>query len=148
QDLVVSAVAHLAARQAEALRRRAAALPDDGTPAGRLAALVDLVAETFAEPIFTAALELWVAARTDPELHCSLVGFERVAGRGLARLWRELAGEAAAAERFDALVELTMHVARGMALQRILRRDDTARRRLLDLWKEMATAVLRGSPAS
>src|SRR5690554_5529128 len=58
QDLVVSAVAHLAARQAEALRRRAAALPDDGTPAGRLAALVDLVAETFAEPIFTAALEL------------------------------------------------------------------------------------------
>jgi len=154
QDLVVSAVAQLAARQAEALRQRAAAVAgagDRGRPAAaarRLEALVDLVAETFAEPIFTAALELWVAARTDAELHRSLVGFERVAGRGLARLWREMAGEAAGAARFDELVELTMHVARGMALQRILRSDDTARRRLLDLWKEMATAALRGSTPS
>ena len=40
--------------------------------------------EAFGGPLFDAALELWVAARTDAELHRSLYQFERVAGRGLA----------------------------------------------------------------
>jgi AcrR family transcriptional regulator len=149
QDLVVSAVAHLAARHAEELRRRAAALPPgaaDGS--ARLSALVDLVAEAFSGPLFTAALELWVGARTDPELHRSLVGFERIAGRGLAGLWRELAGDLADAERFDAVLELTMHLARGMALQKILRSDDSARRRLLALWQALAAEALRGPAPS
>ena len=139
-DLVVSAVAHLAARQAEELRARAARLPRDGD---RLAALLDLVTETFSGPIFQAALELWVAARTDPELHRSLYPFERGAGRGLTDLWSELAGDLARAPDFPAILELSMHLARGMALQKILRSDDTARRRLLDLWKRMAAGALR-----
>jgi len=114
--------------------------------AARLAALLDLVTEAFGGPLFDAALELWVAARTDADLHRSLYQFERVAGRGLASLWREVAGELANHERFDALLELTMHMARGMALQKILRSDDTARRRLQSLWREMAGQALRGSP--
>jgi AcrR family transcriptional regulator len=142
QDRVVSAVAHLAARRAEELRRRAAALPRGGD---RLEPLVDLVAEAFSGPLFQAALELWVAARTDAELHRSLTPFERAAGRALAALWRELAGELADAERFDAVLELTMHLARGMELQKILRSDDSARRRLLGLWKDLATSALRSS---
>jgi AcrR family transcriptional regulator len=143
QDLVVAAVAHLAARRATELRRRAEALPA-ASGAARLAALLDLVTEAFGGPLFDAALELWVAARTDAELHRSLLLFERVAGRGLASLWREVAGDLADHERFDALLQLTMHMARGMALQKILRSDDTARRRLLGMWREMATQALRG----
>lgn len=143
QDLVVAAVAHLAARRAAELRRRAEAVPD-ASGANRFDALLDLVTEAFGGPLFDAALELWVAARTDTELHRSLYQFERVAGRGLASLWREVAGELANHERFDALLELTMHMARGMALQKILRSDDTARRRLQSLWREMAGQALRG----
>jgi AcrR family transcriptional regulator len=143
QDLVVAAVAHLAARRAAELRRRAEAVPD-ASGANRLDALLDLVTEAFGGPLFDAALELWVAARTDAELHRSLYQFERVAGRGLTSLWREVAGELANHERFDALLELTMHMARGMALQKILRSDDTARRRLQSLWREMAGQALRG----
>jgi AcrR family transcriptional regulator len=145
QDLVVSAVAHLAARRAAELRRRAAALPPAADADERLRALLALVEDAFSGPLFLAALELWVAARTDAELHRTLVGFERAAGRGLAELWREIAGPLAAAARFDAVLELTMHLARGMALQRILRNDDTARRRLFELWREMAAAALRGT---
>jgi len=144
QDLVVAAVAHLAARRAAELRRRAEAVPD-ASGADRFDALLDLVAEAFGGPLFDAALELWVAARTDAQLHRSLYQFERVAGRGLASLWREVAGELANHERFDALLELTMHMARGMALQKILRNDDSARRRLQGLWREMAGQALRGS---
>jgi AcrR family transcriptional regulator len=144
QDLVVAAVAHLAARRAAELRRRAEAVPD-ASGANRFDALLDLVTEAFGGPLFDAALELWVAARTDAQLHRSLYQFERVAGRGLASLWREVAGDLANHERFDALLELTMHMARGMALQKILRSDDTARRRLQGLWREMAGQALRGS---
>jgi len=151
QDLVVSAVAHLGARRAAELRRRAAALPPAADPDQRLRALLALVEEAFSGPLFLAALELWVASRTDAELHRTLVGFERAAGRALADLWREIAGPLADAERFGAVLELTMHLARGMALQRILRSDDTAEalrvdsgRRLLDLWRELAAAALRG----
>lgn len=144
QDLVVSAVAHLAARRAAELRRRAAALPPAADPEERLGALLGLVHEAFSGPLFLAALELWVAARTDPELHTALVGFERAAGRALADLWRDLAGPLADAARFDAVLELTMHLARGMALQKILRSDDTARGRIFALWRELATAALRG----
>lgn len=145
-DLVVSAVAHLAARRAADLRRAAAALPPVADPDERIGALLGLVADALSGPLFLAALELWVAARTDAELHGTLVGFERAAGRALAALWREIAGPLAGDPRFDAIFELTMHLARGMALQTILRRDDTARRRVFELWRELATAALR-SPA-
>jgi AcrR family transcriptional regulator len=149
QDLVVSAVAHLATRQAAELRDRAAVLEAAGrAPEERVGALVDLVAEAFGGRLFVAALELWVGARTDPELHRSLYAFERAAGRGLAQLWREIAGDLAANDRFDAVLELTMHLARGMALQKILRPDDTARLRLLDLWREMVTRTLRADDGS
>jgi AcrR family transcriptional regulator len=142
QDLVVAAVAHLAAKHVPVLRERAAALPPEAS-SDRLGAVVDLVAETFGGPLFTAALELWVAARTDAELHRALIPFERGAGRGLVQLWREVAGDLAAHPRFDAVLELTMHLARGMALQKILRSDDGARRRALDTWREMAAHVLQ-----
>jgi AcrR family transcriptional regulator len=142
QDLVVAAVAHLAAKHVPVLRARAAALPPD-VAGDRLGAVIDLVAETFGGSLFTAALELWVAARTDAELHGALIPFERGAGRGLVQLWREIAGDLAPHPRFDAVLELTMHLARGMALQKILRDDDAARRRALDTWREMASAVLQ-----
>ncbi len=147
QDLVVAAVAHLAARRAAELREKAEALPV-AAGADRLDALLDVVTEAFGGPLFDAALELWVAARTDAELHRSLYQFERVAGRGLAQLWREVGGSLASVERFDAVLQLTMHLARGMALQKILRSDDTARRQLLRLWREMAAQALRSSARS
>lgn len=160
QDLVVAAVAHLAAKHVPVLRERAARLLGDAEPAARdrreccaidrgpsevdrLGAVIELVAGAFDSPLFTAALELWVAARTDAELHRALIPFERGAGRGLVALWREIAGDLAAHPRFDAVLELTMHLARGMALQKILRADDAERRRALDTWRQMSAAVLQ-----
>lgn len=137
--LVLDAVAHLAARQAQELRRRAQELPSSGD---RLSLLVELVWESFSGPLFYAALELWVAARTDPALHRSLYGFERRLGRGMAVLWRDVAGGLAQTPRFEEILDLTLHLARGMAVQKILRQDDGARRRLLEVWKQMARAHL------
>jgi AcrR family transcriptional regulator len=150
QDLVVAAVAHLAAKNVHVLRERAEALsaeangdPRQPSEFDRLGAVIGLVAETFGGPLFTAALELWIAARTDPELHAALIPFERVAGRGLVQLWRDVAGDLAEHPDFDAVLELTLHLARGMALQKILRSDDTARRRSLDVWRQLAAHALQ-----
>ncbi len=139
-DLVIAAVAHLAHRRAEELRR-------EGVPGGsdeeRLARALDAIWASFSGPLFSAALELWIAARSDAELRASLVRFERKVGRAMAALFTELAEPVAAPPReVRQLLELTFHVMRGMALQRILRGDDTERRRLFDLWKRMVSESL------
>ena len=62
-------------------------------PAGeRLDRVVDLLAAAFTGPLFVAALELWVAARTDPELRDALVPLEARVGREMHRLAVELLG--------------------------------------------------------
>ena len=65
--LVLAAVAHLAERRGAEIRAEAATLPAQ-PPQKRVARVVDLLAAAFTGPLFVAALELWVAARTDPEL--------------------------------------------------------------------------------
>jgi len=144
-DLVVHAVAHLAKRRADEVRRdlqRAEGASD------RLALALDAVWASFSGPLFYAALELWVAARSDASLRANLVRFERGVGRAMAELWRELAGpEASRAAHFEDLLELTFHVMRGMALQRILRDDDSQRRRLFELWKRLVSECLASPPS-
>lgn len=139
-DLVIGAVAHLAKRRAAEL---VAELPRTGSADERLSRALDAIWASFSGPLFSAALELWVASRSDRGLRQNLVRFERHVGRAMARLFGELAGpDAAGAREFGALLELTFHMMRGMALQRILRDDDTERRRLFELWKRLVSESL------
>ena len=139
-DLVIAAVAHLARRRAEELRREV--IPG-GSDEARLASALDMIWASFSGPLFSAALELWIAARSDAALRASLVRFERQVGRAMAQLFAELAEPVAAPPReVRQLLELTFHVMRGMALQRILRGDDTERRRLFELWKRLVSDSL------
>ncbi|MFI5317736.1 MAG: TetR/AcrR family transcriptional regulator [Myxococcota bacterium] len=139
-DLVIGAVARLAKRRAAELL---AEVPRGGSPDERLASALDAIWASFSGPLFAAALELWVASRADRELRQSLVRFEREVGRAMSRLFGELAGpDSERASDFAALLELTFHVMRGMALQRILRGDDTERRRLFEIWKQLVSESL------
>ena len=141
-ELVLAAVAHLAARSGADMRARAAALARREA-AGRVEPLLDLIWENFSGPLFAAALELWVAARTDPELHRRVYELERAVGRAMAELWDELGGGGLASRpRFEELMQLTLHMVRGMAVQRILRRDDSERRRLFRTWKGLVQTLL------
>jgi AcrR family transcriptional regulator len=143
-DLVIAAVAHLAQRRATELLADA---PRDGTPEERLGTALDAIWASFSGPLFEAALELWVAARSDKALRANLVRFERQVGRAMAQLFGELAGhDSQRGREFGALLELTFHMMRGMALQRILRDDDTERRRLFELWKRLVSESLGRAP--
>ena len=142
-ELVIGAVAHLAKRRASELSREA---PQGGDADERLERALDAIWASFSGPLFSAALELWVASRSDRELREHLVRFERQVGRAMAALFGELAGADPERERdFAAALELTFHVMRGMALQRILRDDDTERRRLFELWKRLVSRHLSGA---
>jgi AcrR family transcriptional regulator len=147
EELVINAVTHLAERRAREIRTHARKLVDVG-PVEALDGVLALMWQAFTGPLFHAALELWVAARSDPSLHRALVPMERSMGKRMRALWRELLPLAAAssdAERqrsVEDLVTLTQHLLRGMALQRILKSEDDERTRLFELWKRMALREL------
>ncbi|MDD9944132.1 MAG: TetR/AcrR family transcriptional regulator [Myxococcales bacterium] len=147
-ELVIEAVAHLASRRGRELRRLA---ETDEVSGDAIECVFELMWNVFAEPTFHAALELWMAARSDPELREALVPMERAIGRGLDRLWRGLPGapelaEPEAGKRLEDLIAITLHMLRGMALQRILREDASERRRLFELWKSIARRELVNLP--
>ena len=64
-DLLAAAVGHVMQRRQDEFRK---AMTNVGRDMDRLDAAIDLMWEAFNGPTFHAWLELWVAARTDPEL--------------------------------------------------------------------------------
>jgi AcrR family transcriptional regulator len=144
EELVICAITHLADRRAGEIRAHAQALARGQED---LDSVLGLMWSAFAGPLFHAALELWVAARSDRQLHAALYPMEQAMGRGMHALWKELFRSAPGLEtergqRLRDLVALTQHLLRGMALQRILQPSDTDRAQLFEQWKRMARREL------
>lgn len=74
-DLVTAAVTHLASQSAEFGWTQVARLADAEDPVGDL---LDTLWDVHSGPTFTATVELWVAARTDPELRRHVATIEPV----------------------------------------------------------------------
>ncbi|MDT9592872.1 TetR/AcrR family transcriptional regulator [Nocardioides zeae] len=130
-DLVVAAVEHLAAVRRDELAAAVARLPEGE---GRTRAVLGMFADHFVGPVFASALELWVAARTDPALLEAVAPFERHLGRETHRLAVELLGADESRPGVRELVQATLDLVRGLGLATTLG-DDTARRgRILDQW--------------
>ena len=136
--LVLAAVEHLAARRAEEIRAEAAALP-----VRRLDRAVALLAAAFTGPLYVAALEVWVAARTDPPLRAALVPLEARVGRELHRLAVDLLDADETRPGVREAVQATLDLLRGLGVANLLS-DDTARRRaILAAWTGQLATVLR-----
>jgi AcrR family transcriptional regulator len=74
-DLVTAAVTHLAGKSAEFGWSQVSRLADVDDPVGDL---LDVLWEMHKGPTFTATVELWVAARTDPDLRRHVATVEPV----------------------------------------------------------------------
>jgi AcrR family transcriptional regulator len=142
--LVMAAVEHLAERRAEDMRREAEGLRD-GEPAGRVDRVVDLLAAAFTGPLFVAALEVWVAARTDAELRDALVPLELRVGRDLHRLAVELLGADERVPGVREAVQTTLDLLRGLGVANLLGDDSRRRDLLLAAWKRQLTTQLGSS---
>lgn len=137
-ELVLSALEYLCELRLADLEESMAHLSkaDD-----RLSAFVNLMWSTFNGPLFAAQLELWIAARTDPELYGGLLPLERGFGKRLSQLCADALGADRAA---GPIYEITKHLMRGMAIERIMKSDERERLAVLEHWKQTARALLDG----
>jgi len=141
--LVMAAVEHLAERRAAEIRAEAATLPPGPR---RLDRVIDMLAAAFTGPLFAAAMEVWVAARTDPTLRDALLPVETRLGRELHRLTLDLLGADETRPGVRESVQATLDLMRGLGVASLLS-DDTARRTaLLRRWKRQLASAIKGDP--
>lgn len=143
-ELVAAAVEHLATKLTHELT---GAIARAATETDRVAAAIDVMWAAYSTPLFTAWLELWVAARTDADLRAALDPVEKRLTLGVARAAAEVfPGNHQRDTDVQRVLEMTLCLFQGIALRRTLspgrrshRPSDTA---MLDLWREMAAAAL------
>jgi AcrR family transcriptional regulator len=141
-DLVVAAVEHLTDARGVELAAAAERLP---TGKRRTRAVLQMLADHFTGPVFTAALELWVAARTDEALLAAVGPLEQRVGRETHRLTVELLGADESRPGVRELVQATLDLVRGLGLANTISDDARRRARILDRWALTLDAALAAS---
>ena len=141
-DLVLAAVEHLSDVRGRELAEAAANLPRGRR---RTRAVLEMLAEHFTSPAFTAALELWVAARTEPQLLAALAPLEQRIGRDTHRRTVELLGVDESGRGVRELVQATLDLVRGLGLANTISDDAARRKRILDEWARTLDDRLRAS---
>jgi AcrR family transcriptional regulator len=139
--LVLAAVEHLSEVRGRELAQAAAKLPQGPR---RTRAVLDMLARHFTSPVFIAALELWVAARTDPSLHEAVAPLEQRIGRETHRRTVELLGVDEREPGGRELVQATLDLVRGLGLANTISDDTARRRRVLDQWARVLDSSLVG----
>jgi hypothetical protein len=102
-----------------------------------------MLADHFTSPVFTAALELWVAARTDPALLAAVGPLELRVGREVHRLTVELLGADESRPGARELVQATLDLVRGLGLADTISDDARRRGRILDQWADILDRALK-----
>ncbi|MFN8192273.1 MAG: TetR/AcrR family transcriptional regulator [Nocardioidaceae bacterium] len=143
-DLVVAAVGHLTQVRGAELAEAARRLPDGPH---RTRAVLQMLGDHFSSPVFTAALELWVAARTDPTLLAAVAPLEQRVGREVHRVTVELLGADESRPGVRELVQATLDLVRGLGLANTITDDAKRRGRILDRWAETLDQALQEDPA-
>lgn len=115
--LVSAGVAHLGDRALAEMDAGLAALPEGPDHAARA---LDVLWRSFTHALFPAALELWAAARTDPELAAELAPVEHEFGQVIIRRREQLFPEQADRPDFPELVDYVLSTVRGLALLRVI----------------------------
>jgi AcrR family transcriptional regulator len=133
-DLVFAAVEHLTQVRGEELAAAAERLPAGPR---RKREVLAMLADHFTSPVFTAALELWVAARTDPDLLAEVAPLEQRIGRETHRLTVELLGADESRAGVRELVQATLDLVRGLGLAGTITDDAKRRKRILDRWADV-----------
>nr|WP_002637754.1 TetR/AcrR family transcriptional regulator [Myxococcus hansupus] len=130
-DLVAAAVEYVGHQQVEAVIRKADKLPAD---ARRTEAILHMLAGIYLSPVFTAAVQLWVAAVADAELRAQLAPLEARVGREFHRLTVQLLDVDDSDAEVRELIQATLDLIRGLALANLLRDDSARRKKVLHRW--------------
>jgi AcrR family transcriptional regulator len=139
-DLVVQSLSHLTDRLVAELV--ATPLAPAAGPASQYAVLLNRLWEIFSGPVSQAQLELFVAARTDEELHRHLVQFDETVMQTLADAAERVAPELVLRPEFHQVMTTAIATIRGLQMLRSVASDRAVRR----LWPPSRDQLLAGLP--
>lgn len=139
-DLVIAAVEHLWTSRDREYREALAAVPDGPN---RVRDVIRVLGEQFSSEPFEAALELWVAARSDASLHAAVATLERKVGRAAHRHAVDALGVDESLPGARELVQATLDLVRGLGLANTMTDDSARRRRILDQWATTLDTALK-----
>ena len=137
-DLLVAAIEHLADERSKEFEAELNARLEQGDEP--IDAMVEMLWATFTGPLYWAVIELMVAARTDPELLEKLETFERSLGGRIYGAFKELTGRGDREAKIA--VEMTLYFMRGLAMERIFRKNDAHYDDLVARWKKRLRVML------
>ena len=141
--LVLAAVDYLTERRATEIRNETHALPASADE--RVDTIVDLLGTSFTGPLYHAALEVWVAARTDDALRAALVPLEAKIGRELFDLTATLLDADLSKSNVRDAIQATLELLRGLGVANLLGTDAHRSRAILRGWSRHLPQVLRES---
>jgi AcrR family transcriptional regulator len=137
-ELVIAAVEHIGHQLVDQMLDAAKSLPRGR---GRTEAVLQMLGDFYTGPLFVAALELWVAARTDPALRTAVIPLERRVGWEAHRLTVGVLGLDDTDPAMREAVQGALDMVRGMGLANLLTDDSARRRAVLRRWAQMLDAV-------
>ncbi|WP_141012640.1 TetR/AcrR family transcriptional regulator [Nocardioides sambongensis] len=137
-ELVVAGLSHLTEQLAEQL----VAEPLDAAeaPVEQYRVLLQRLWEIFSGPVSLAQLELWTAARTDPELRRHLVRFDKAVMSTLSEAAHGVAPGLADRAEFGSVMATALATIRGLQMVRAVASDRAVRR----LWPPAREQLLVG----
>lgn len=145
-ELLVAAAHHVVAEHlAEMEERLAGSIDGRLRAAQRIDRATELLWETFHRPFFWAAMELWVAARTDEVLRRELLDAERRLRGAIDAVVDAYFGEdVTSLPAWPDVRRLLLSSMRGVAMTYALQEREPSTDPHLALWKQTAQALLLG----
>lgn len=136
-DLLIAAVHHLVDERTPDLDE------GGGAPARSIDEAVEWIWSTFQGPLFRATLQLWLAARNNPDLAAALAPREHEIGRRIRSSIAIIFGpERAVKPNFNDLISLLVSSMRGVSLTYSFEERDAGTEPYLALWKGLAHQAL------
>ncbi|MGI8677495.1 MAG: TetR/AcrR family transcriptional regulator [Jatrophihabitans sp.] len=132
EALFAAALEHVTRERGEQMRRQLAAHHREFDTA----AIVDLVFELYSGRFFRAALMLWVAAASEPQLREAVVPLEARIGREVHRMVVSLLGVDEQVPGVRETVQATLDLARGLGLANLLTDDSVRRAGIARRWAQ------------
>lgn len=142
-ELILAAMEYVLREREAGLRARIGRPPRGD----RLAWAIRVIWETFDSGSFAASLELWLAARNDPDLKAALIPQERLWGAANHEWAERLFGPATAHPHFPAVLEMLLDAMRGAAARSVLRSPGSDKR-LLAEWTLVVKTMLATDAAA
>ena len=145
-ELLTAAIGHLLEVR---LRDFRDALPAIAARPDRVDAALDLLWTMFQGPAFVAWVELWIAARTDPDLAAAITELDRRFTTESRLMFLDVIPSTTPTDPVitDMARDFAFAVMTGVALQRLVPRGQRPASDYLDLLKQLANTLLTSSPA-